>query len=349
MTTPTTSPVLATRGGGDQPAARNGRAGLITLLVVAAALVAYPLVVTSSFALTVGVLALTTAVAATGWNILGGYCGQLSFGHALYWSAGMYGTALAVGAGWSPWEAMPVCAAVAASLAVALGWPSFRLRGHQYAISTFAIAVVAVPIVTSLQPLGAAQGLSIPLRPLGLWTLQFSPRDPTPYYNLALALFAVVTAITALFLRGRTGSYLRAIRDDEDAAAAIGIPVRAYKLRAAAVSAAVTAVAGSYQVMTVLLVDPSTLDPSVSTSIAVCALLGGAGSMWGPLVGSWVVIAAQEYTRTYAAVTGRSTDLLLYGALLVAVATVERRGLVGLAARVRRATLRRPATSKEDQ
>lgn len=303
--------------------------------IVALGLLGYPLMLSSSFAQTIGILALIMAVAATGWNVLGGYCGQISFGHALFFATGMYGTALAVRAGWSPWLAMLPCSLAGAGLAVAIGLPCFRLRGHYFTIATITTAIIAVPIVTDISLLGAAQGLSLPLQPQGLWTLQFSLRDKRAYYYVALAMFTVATLAAALFVRSKAGYYVRAIRDDEHAAAAIGIPVRRYKLYAAALSGALTALAGTYQVMIVLFVDPSSLDLSLSTSIAVSSLVGGAGSAWGPLLGSWAVIALQEYTRTYLSTTGRSTDLLLYGALLVLIAMVEPQGLTGLVGRAR--------------
>lgn len=334
-TVPDTTPGMRSRL--PQPLLLVGAVGLGLLL--------YPAVIHTSFGLTVGVLSLIAATAATGWNILGGYCGQLSFGHALYTATGMYATALVVGAGWSPWAGMPLAALAAAALAVVLGWPCFRLSGHQYAIATFTLALVATPIVTNLDVLGAAQGLSIPVQPTGLGSLQFDPRQPAAYYYLALGVFAAATAISVLFLRGRTGLRLAAIRDDQDAAAAVGVPVLHYKLTAAAVSAAVTSLAGCVQVMVVLLVDPSALDLAASTGIAITALLGGAGSPWGPLLGAWVLTTVQEVSRTYLSLPGRSTDLVLYGALLVVIAVAQRNGLVGTCAQLRRRLTRRAARS----
>ena len=109
------------------------------------------------------------------------------------------------------------------------------------------------------------------------------------------------------------------------------MPVRRYKLYAVAMSAALTSIAGSYHVMVVLFVDPSSSsDLSLSTAIALIAVVGGAGSMWGPLLGAWLVIALQEYTRTYLSTTGRTIDLMLFGALIILVAVIDPRGLVNL-------------------
>jgi branched-chain amino acid transport system permease protein len=308
-------------------------------------LLAYPLVLTSSFAQNLGVTALIMAVAATGWNVLGGHTGQLSFGHAIYFATGMYTTAALVNAGWSPWLAMPPAALIAAALAVLIGLPCFRLRKHYFSIATLAVGEVALTAATNTSLLGGADGLSVPLRHVGLWNLQFSLRDKVPYYYVALFLLVVVTVLSMLFLRGRAGRYCHAIRDDDIAAAAAGIPVRRYKLLAAAVSGALTSVAGAFQVMFVLYVDPTSgLSRDLSTLIALIAIIGGAESVWGPLLGAWVVVALQQYTDTYLSATGRSSDLMLYGLLIIVVIIVEPRGLVRLIQRGLRRLPRRPAS-----
>jgi branched-chain amino acid transport system permease protein len=304
---------------------------LAGMAVVAALLVVYPLVMKTSFLQTIGVLALTMAIAATGWNILGGYAGQISFGHAVFFGTGMYGTAMLTSDGWSPWLTMIPVAGLAAAIGVLIGLPTFRLRGHYFSIATLAIGMMVMSILPNVEWLGAADGISVPLLDNGFWNITFSLRDKTEYYYTALGLFAVASVVTYYFLRGRIGSYLEAIRDDELAAAAVGVPVRRYKLYAVAMSAALTSIAGSYHVMVVLFVDPSSSsDLSLSTAIALIAVVGGAGSMWGPLLGAWLVIALQEYTRTYLSTTGRTIDLMLFGALIILVAVIDPRGLVNL-------------------
>jgi branched-chain amino acid transport system permease protein len=307
------------------------------MAVVAVLLVAYPLVVKTSLLQTIGVLALTMAIASTGWNILGGYAGQISFGHAVFFGTGMYGTTLLVSDGWSPWLTMVPIAVLAALLGVLIGLPTFRLRGHYFSIATLAIGMMVMSILPNIKPLGATDGLTVPLMDEGFWNITFSLRDKTEYYYTALGLFAAATVVAWLFLRGRIGSYLEAIRDDEFAASAVGVPVRRYKLYAVAMSAGLTSIAGSFHVMVVLFVDPaSSSDLSLSTAIALIAVVGGAGSMWGPLLGAWLVIALQEYTRTYLSVTGRTVDLMLFGALIILVAVVDPRGLTSLLGRAYR-------------
>lgn len=329
---PTVTPPPAGRTG--QPARRTRPAWLPTVVILAA-LVAYPFVVPNSAAHNIGILALTYAIAASGWNLLGGYAGQVSFGHALYFGAGAYVTALLVRDGWSPWLAIALSLPVAAALAVITGYPVFRLRNHYYSIATIAVAEIAFLLVTNTSWLGRANGLELPIAEQSLANLQFSLQDKRPYYFVALAFFAAAAGALALFLRGRAGSYVRAIRDDQFAAAAVGIPVRRYKLTAATVSAAVTALAGGFYVMYVLFVDPSSgLGLDLSVSFTLMAVLGGAGRFWGPLLGAWVLVIVQDVTRHEFSGTGRSIDLLIYGALITAVAIIEPGGILALAQRL---------------
>lgn len=310
---------------------------VVLLVAVAALLVAYPRIFPSGFAQNVGVNALTFAVAATGWNLLGGFTGQVSFGHAVFFGAGMYTTAVFVMAGWSPWVSMIPAALVAAILGLMIGLPCFRLRGHYFSIATIAVGVIVQTVVTDRTWLGGPQGLTLPIKDESLWNLQFSLRDLTQYYEVILAIFVAVTLVSFLFVRGKAGRYVRAIRDDDRAAAAIGVPVRRYKLVAVGLSAGITALAGSFQVMHALFADPpSALDLSISIQIALIAVFGGAGSLWGPLLGGFSIIFIQSYTSVHLQSPGRPLDLLIYGALITIVAVVEPNGIVGLLRRCRR-------------
>ena len=314
---------------------RSHLTAVIFALVVTVALVLFPEVLPTSFWVNTGILALLFASAAGGWNVLGGYTGQISFGNAVFFGTGAYTTALLVRAGWSPWPTFLVGAGIAAAIGVAIGLPCFRLRSHYFAIATIAIGEIVNVVATSMGSLGGSSGLQLPLHATGLSTLQFSVRDPRPYYYLALVLFALVTLVTWLLVRARTGIYLRSIRDNEQAAAACGVPVWRYKLIAVAVSAALTALPGSLYAMYVLFVDPSlVLDLSVSINIVLIAVLGGAGSLFGPLIGAWVLISLQEYTRVQLGGRNAGLDLLIFGVLIIAMVMVEPGGVSRLLARV---------------
>lgn len=334
MKAPTTLTVADPPVAGPPPATRRLPAWSGPALI-AAALLAYPLVFVSSAAHNIGILALTFGIAAAGWNLLGGYAGQVSFGHALYFGTGAYVTALLVRADWSPWLAIAVSLPVAAAFATIVGYPCFRLQRHYYSIATIAVAEIAFLLVTNLPGLGQANGLELPVVESSLANLQFSLVDKRPYYYVALALFGLASIAIWLFLRGRAGNYVRAIRDDQVAAAAVGIAVRRYKLAAAALSGAVTALAGGFYVMYVLFVDPpSGLGLDLSVSFTLMAVLGGAGRFWGPLLGAWVLVLVQDVTRHQFSGSGRSIDLLLYGALIILVAVTEPGGLIAILQRL---------------
>jgi len=305
-------------------------------VALTAVLIAYPHVATSSFWRNVGVLALLFGTASCAWNVLGGYTGQISFGNALFFGAGAYTTALLVRAGWSPWPTFAVGAGIAAVLGLLLGLPCFRLRSHYFAIATIAVGEIAFVIVNSTKALGASSGLQIPMKPEGLASLQFSVRDPTPYYYVALVLFSLATVVVWLLVRGKTGMYLRSIRDDEQAAAAVGVPVWRYKIVAVTVSAAITAVPGGVYAMYVLYVDPSLVfDLTVSIDIVLMTVLGGAGRLLGPLIGGWLLIILQEYTRQQFGGATAGLDLLIFGVLIVAVVVIEPGGVSELLTRFR--------------
>lgn len=303
------------------------------VVAVAGALVAYPHVLTGQFWWEIGILAMIFATAAAGWNVLGGYAGQVSFGHAVFFGAGAYTTALAVRAGWSPWLSIPLGAAVAIAIGLAIGVPCLRLRSHYFAIATIAVGEITFIIVNSNKSLGASAGLTIPLRTESLANLQFSVRNPTPYYDVAVALFAVATGFVWLLVRGRTGSYLKAIRDDQDAAAAAGVNLWRYKLIAVSISAVLTAIPGSLYAMYVLFVDPSlVLDLTVSINIVLITMLGGIGTLWGPLIGAWALEALQQYTQQqFGSVAG--LDLLIFGLVIVIVVLIEPGGIAALLTR----------------
>src|SRR5207247_1307112 len=155
-----------------------------------------------------------------------------------------------------------------------------------------------------------------------------------PYYYIALALAAGVFGVTLLVERSRMGYYFRAIREDPGAAESVGVPLTRYKLLAIALSAAFTALGGSFYAQYVLFIDPeSALPLSLSILICLVAVLGGVGTVWGPLLGAVVLIPLSEATRVYLGGTGKAVDLMLYGGLIVLVSVLQPAGLMGLLGR----------------
>ncbi len=311
------------------------------LVALGAALV-IPFVFSAPRDVNVAILVLLFATLGTAWNLLGGYAGQISFGHAVFFGAGAYtSTLLLLRLGVSPWLGMLAGAAVAVALALLIGLPTFRLTGHYFAIATLVVGEIVATVVTNAEPLGGARGLFPPILPSGLANFEFHEAR-VPYYFVALALYALALATTWLVERHRLGYYLRAIREDEQAAKSVGVSVLNYKLAAAALSAALTALAGTFYAQYVLFIDPESVFPlAVSVRIALVSILGGVGRAQGPLLGAAVLVPLQELTRFQFGGTGRGADLVVYGALIVLISVLQPGGLVAVADRLRWARPRR--------
>jgi branched-chain amino acid transport system permease protein len=315
-----------------------GRGGRLVLGAVAlAALLAYPLVFTLPFHRHLMIMIFLYAMLAQAWNLLAGYCGQISLGHAVFFGAGAY-TSTFLAREWhlTPWAGMAAGAVVAILLSQAIGYPVFRLRGHYFAIATIAVGEIVQTLMINWDRLGGARGLFVPIkRPDSFWNLQFH-QSKQYYYYVALGLLLLALGITRRLERSRTGYYFRAIREDQDAAASLGVPVSRYKLRAMAISAGLTALGGTFYAQYVLFIDPESV-LSLSLSILVClvAVLGGVGTLWGPLVGAAVLVPLSEGTRVYLGGTGKAVDLLIYGALIMLVSVIQPGGVIALARRGR--------------
>jgi len=312
-------------------------------IAVWGALALLPQVVHNTYLLNGLILVFIYGAAAQAWNLLGGYAGQLSFGHVVFFGLGAYtSTLLLLRLGVSPWLGMWAGAGVAVLVALAVGYPTFRLRRHYFALATLALAEMARILFLNWSPVGAAVGLFLPVRLMNVpWAMIW--RAKSPYYYLALALFAAACAVVLVIDRARLGLYLRTIDLDEDAAQALGIPTRRYKLLVIAISAALTALAGTLFAQYVLYIDPSTvLDPSRSVLFAVMALLGGRGTVAGPALGAGFLVLLSQYAGGTLGGLGRGYDYVVYGLAIMLVALYEPRGLVGLFGRFR---IRRGATA----
>ena len=310
----------------------------VALAAAAIVIVAYPFAFGSETAINIGVLVLLFAMLGTAWNLVGGYAGQLSFGHAVFFGTGAYtSTLLLKQFGISPWVGMLAGAALAATVAVAVGWPTFRLSGHYFAIATMLVGEITYTVVRNADALGGARGQALPILPSTLLNYQFH-EGRMPYYFTALALYAFALLVTFAVERRRIGYYLRAIREDQTAAQSIGVPVLRYKLSAAALSAALTALGGTFYAQYVLFIDAETVFSLylISVPIVLVTVLGGAGHAFGPLLGAAVLIPLTELSRIAFGGTGRGLDLVIYGGLIVLVAVLHPDGLVTVPRRLRR-------------
>ncbi|HLW46895.1 MAG TPA: branched-chain amino acid ABC transporter permease [bacterium] len=300
------------------------------LALLAAAALAAPLLVQGSFYHRVLALILLVAISASAWNILGGYAGQVSFGHAMFFGAGAYMPALV----YSQWHAapalgVPLGVAVSLGIAAVLGVPTFRLQGHYFSMATIAVAELIRILVGNWRLLGAAVGLQGPATGRTLWDLTF--RGSVSYYYIFLGVLAALLGITAAMERSRMGYYLRAIRSGERAARSLGVPARRYKLYALFLSAAFTALAGSLYLVMIGFVDPdSGLGILVSVQMVIVAALGGAGTLFGPLLGAAILIPLQQTGNVLFGGGGTGATYIFYGGIIIVLSLFEPGGLLAI-------------------
>lgn len=291
--------------------------------------------------ISISMLIVTLVWAYTGqsWNIMSGYTGQFSFGHAAFFGLGAYGTVLLVSRfGINPWIGMAVGSVIAGLYGLLIGVLSFRydLRGHYFALATLAFAELLRFVINNVGALGGASGFIKPLpreyaEGPGLLAFQFT--SDLPYYYVILTFLAIITLIAYVIRNSRFGLYLFAIRENENAAAAVGIPTFRYKLAAVAVSAFFTAWAGAFWAMYFDTIRPDTVfDLIRNVEILLPAIVGGLGTVIGPILGSFIVTPLSEVARQSVDLPG--IDRIVYGILLVVIVLYSPDGVVSWPSRL---------------
>jgi len=316
----------------------------IWISMALALVIAYPLLFSTPFQQRLGALVLLYAIAASAWNIVGGYAGQVSVGHVVFFGCGAYA---AMGAyhhfHLPPMVGIPAGIAFAVGIAASIGVPTLRLSGHYFSMATIAVAELARLIVINTEYLGAAVGLSGPTVPRNVFDLSFI--SALPYYYLFLAILIITLLITWWMTNSRMGFYLRAIRDSERAARSLGAPASRTKLYAFLLSAGLTSVAGALYAMMFGFVDPeSGLGILISVKMLIMAALGGAGMLFGPLVGAAILVPLEEISNSVLGGKGAGLTFVVYGAIIVLIARFQPGGILEL---VNRLLTRRGKTSEE--
>jgi len=288
-------------------------AALLVLLALPAVL--------SSYALTIFILILFYGFLGQAWNIVGGYAGQLSAGHAAFVGIGAYTAAmLSTEWGLTPWLGMFVGAVLAAGLGAIIGYLGFRfgLRGFYFVLLTVAFAEVCRILVSNIDALGGALGLYITFTGN---PRQFQFQDQRAYYYIALALMLAATGVAALIERRRFGIYLTAIREDESACEALGVDTFKYKMLAMLVSSFLTGLGGTFYAFYLFSLQPNTVfGIPLSVEIIIRPIIGGAGTLLGPILGSFILTPLGELSRQYFGQSGlHGAHLIVYGVLLVSV------------------------------
>ena len=295
--------------------------------------VAFPLVFPSPFMVNFGVLALFYAFIGQSWNIAGGFAGQLSFGHVVFFGAGAYAsTILQLRFGFSPWLGLPASAVAGAVVGLVIGFLSFRagLKGSYFALITLAFAEVLRIVANSVEITGGGLGMLIPAK-AGAANFQFTER--IGFYYLILALTAGSVAIAVWLKRSRFGAQLAAIRENEDAARALGIDVFTEKLKVMMLSGAICGIGGCFFAQYFLYIDPIiAFGVDKSVEMLLVSMIGGAGTVYGPLIGAVLLAAISDTARVLTNVQGLS--LVIYGGLLVVIIAFLPNGLIDLFSRL---------------
>lgn len=276
-------------------------------------------------------------ILASAWNLLGGFAGQVSIGYSAFIGIGAYTTALLSLAGWHPYATLPASALLAAAFSFVVGLPTFRLRGPYFTIATIGVSEAVRVVAAGVSWTGGSSGLRMPAG-----SFDFS-RD----YSAMVILAVAVVALSAWIKTSPFGQALRAIRQDIDAAEALGVNSTKYKVLVHALSAAIVAVAGSLFAVNFQYISPnSVFDFRLSLSIVLMPIVGGLGTVAGPVLGALLFGYLQIKLLSSPAL--RDSYLFLYGGMLILVMLFEPKGLLGLYHRLRRAVTRSPARTVPD-
>ena len=289
-----------------------------------------PLFISSGATLNFVIMTLYAALLGQAWNILGGFGGQFSFGHAMFFGSGAYAMAvLQVKFGWNAWPALAAALVLGSAVGAFIGALSFRygLKGSYFALVTLAFAEVFRILANTFNFTGAGVGLLVPLAESAA-DLQFTGKAGYLYLVLAFVLAGLV--VTWWLKRSRYGAWLQAVRDNEDSAAALGVNVFRVKLAAIMISGALMAAGGAFYVQFFHYIDPHlAYGPAVSVEALLGPIIGGIGTLWGPLLGAAVLHGLGELTRSLMGdVPG--INLIAYGVVLILMVTFLPQGVIGL-------------------
>jgi branched-chain amino acid transport system permease protein len=312
------------------------RPRLILALAGAVALVAYPLVFRSNYAINVGFLVLFAAYLGQTWNIAGGFAGQTSFGHVVFFGVGAYVSAILHATyGVNPWLAWPFAALAGASVGWLVGVLSYRagLKGSYFALITLAVAETGRILANSLPITRGGLGILVQA---DARAANFQFRDPIWFYYVALALCLIATFIAWRLTRTRFGARLAAIRENEDAAQALGIDSFREKVKCLTLSGGLCGAGGTIYVQKYLYIDPwIAFGVDKSVEMLLVGLIGGAGTVLGPLIGAGVLHLVGEVTRDLGnmlpgVTNAQPLSIIVYGAVLIAIVAWLPDGLMGL-------------------
>ena len=314
---------------------------MIVAAMVAAFLVLFPLFPHSSFAMATMIQFLMFSLYGMGWNTIGGYGGQVDLGKAQYVGIGAYTTAVMLIRWDIPfWVSMPIGMLLAVLWSFIIGYPLFRMTGHYFAIATIATSLVLKDVFEVWNFVGAARGLEIsPIKYHPPDFLRLIFKEDIYYYYIILGFFFMGILYVNWFRKSRLGFQLRSIKDNEDVAKSLGINVHWAKIKTYAIATAFVSLVGSFHACYIKNIEPEdTMSLDISILIALMAMLGGAGSLWGPIIGAGVLIPMKSYLKEWlgakAGLVGM--DLIIYALIIMLISAAEPRGIWGIVEKIRR-------------
>jgi len=307
----------------------NPKTAKLLPLALLAVVLAIPVFVHVPYYLHICFMIFLFATMGMGWNLIGGYGAQLSLGHSVFFAIGAYTSVLfVVYKSLTPLVGGLIGMALAVVASVIIGLPCFRLLGPYFALATIASGEITRTLLLHFKDFTAgANGVPIPFHGNNPLFLQFNSK--APYYYLALAMLVVVASIMRLMEKAKIGRYLAAIREDQEAAESLGVKSSQIKMIAFMLSAAIVAACGALYAFTVGYIDPdSVASVNLSIEIAVVVIVGGIGTLWGPVLGAAVIVLLTELTNMFLGGVRGGANLVLYGTLLIVVILLKPEGLI---------------------
>lgn len=301
---------------------------IITLILIIFCLI-IPYIWDTPYTLQIFILIFLYAASAGAWNIIGGYGGQVSLGHVAFFGIGAYTTALLYNYfGVTPWLGMLVGAVIAAVVSGLISYPCFKLRGPFFTLATLAFAEVLRLLCIWARPLTGGQvGVTILFRPSFI-NMQFIGK--APYYYMSFILMLMIFGVSLYIERSKFGYYLTALKEDHEAAEALGINTARCKLYATAISGFLTAICGAFYTQLLLFIEPhSVFTPNLSNQFAMMAVVGGSGTAIGPIIGSFILTPLNELLRGALGGKFMGLNFVLFGLILILVVTFMPNGIVG--------------------
>lgn len=316
------------------------RIDLIIAGTVVSLLAFFPVFPHSNFALATMIQFFIFSLYGMGWNTIGGYGGQVDLGKAQFVGIGAYTTAVMLIRWDIPfWVSMPIGVILAVGWSFIIGFPLFRLKGHYFAIATIATSLVLKDLFEVWDFVGAARGLEIsPIKYTTPDFLRLIFKEDVYYYYVIFIFFLIGILYMNWFRKSRLGYHLRSIKDNEAIAQSLGINVHLSKVKTYAIATAFVSVVGSFHACYIKSIEPEdTMSLDISILIALMAMLGGAGSLWGPIIGAGILIPLKSYLKEWLGATAGlvGIDLIIYAIIIMLISAFEPRGIWGIIERLR--------------